>query len=103
MGAAKAKEHDERSKVVFNQTEELMKFQFMSMSLSYFSSLNMLKSLRDMNADTTSAAIATTAEAAATSSAAAAANLPGMQKLDLGASDFVEMSIQKKKEELRAF
>merc|ERR1711871_1200493 len=57
--AAKAKEHDERSKVVFNQTEELMKFQFMSMSLSYFSSLNMLKSLRDMNADTTSAAIAT--------------------------------------------
>merc|ERR1711871_1572320 len=102
--AAKAKEHDERSKVVFNQTEELMKFQFMSMSLSYFSSLNMLKSLRDMNADTTSAAIATTAEAAATSSAAAAAaNLPGMQKLDLGASDFVEMSIQKKKEELRAF
>ena len=66
--AAKAKEHDERSKVVFNQTEELMKFQFMSMSLSYFSSLNMLKSLRDMNADTTSAAIATTAEAAATSS-----------------------------------
>ena len=66
--AAKAKEHDERSKVVFSQTEELMKFQFMSMSLSYFSSLNMLKSLRDMNADTTSAAVATTAEAAATSS-----------------------------------
>lgn len=35
---------------MFSQTEELMKFQFMSMSLSYFSSLNMLKSLRDMNA-----------------------------------------------------
>ena len=35
--------------------------------------------------------------------AAAAANLPGMQKLDLGANDFVEMSIQKKKEELRAY
>merc|ERR1711871_477349 len=102
--ALKAKEHEKRSKVVFGQTEELMKFQFMSMSLSYFSSLNMLKSLRDMNADTTSAAIATTAEAAATSSAAAAAaNLPGMKKLELGANDFVEMSIKKKKEELRAY
>ena len=76
-----------------------MKFQFMSMSLSYFSSLNMLKSLRDMNAgihsyihayyiytskirysiidinclDTTSAAIAMSADAAA---AAAGAGYP---------------------------
>jgi hypothetical protein len=41
---------DQRSTAMFSQTEELMKFQFMSMSLSYFSSLNMLKSLRDMNA-----------------------------------------------------
>merc|ERR1711871_1374922 len=102
--ALKAKEHDERSKVVFNQTEELMKFQFMSMSLSYFSSLNMLKSLRDMNADTTSAAIATSADAAAAAAtSAAAANLPGMKKLELGACDFVELSIQKKKEELAQF
>ena len=38
-----------------------MKFQFMSMSLSYFSSLNMLKQLRDMNSDTTSAAVAASA------------------------------------------
>jgi len=99
--AMKAKEHDDRSKVVFSQTEELMKFQFMSMSLSYFSSLNMLKSLRDMNADTTSAAVAATADAAAASAAAAsAANMPSMKKLELGANDFVEMSIQKKKAEL---
>lgn len=63
--AMKAKEHEKRSTAMFSQTEELMKFQFMSMSLSYFSSLNMLKQLRDMNADTTSAAVASSADAAA--------------------------------------
>ena len=106
---------------MFSQTEELMKFQFMSMSLSYFSSLNMLKSLRDMNAgmfavvyhdhncltsdwpilDTTSAAIAMSADAAAAAAgAAAAANLPNVKKLNLGANDFIEASIQKKKAEI---
>ena len=100
--AQKAKEHEKRSTAMFSQTEELMKFQFMSMSLSYFSSLNMLKSLRDMNADTTSAAISLSADAAATAaSSAAAANLPNMKKLNLGANDFVEASIQKKKAELQ--
>ncbi|GMH68402.1 hypothetical protein TrRE_jg2915, partial [Triparma retinervis] len=54
--AAKAKEHEKQSAVMFNQQEELMKFQFMSMSLSYFSSLNMLKQMRDINTDTTNAA-----------------------------------------------
>lgn len=96
--ALKAKEHEKRSTAMFSQTEELMKFQFMSMSLSYFSSLNMLKQLRDMNSDTTSAAIASSADAAA--AAASAANLPSVKKLDLGANDFVDMSIQKKKAEL---
>eukprot|EP00981_Chlorochromonas_danica_P008761 scaffold2312_cov165-Ochromonas_danica.AAC.1 len=101
--AQKAKEHEKRSNAMFSQTEELMKFQFMSMSLSYFSSLNMLKSLREMNADTTSAAIALSADASATAaSAAAAANLPSVKKLHLGANDFVEASIRKKKEELLA-
>ncbi|GMF10557.1 unnamed protein product [Phytophthora lilii] len=71
--AAKAREHEARSQAMFESTEELMKFQFMSMSLSYFSSLNMLKNLRDINADTTAAAITTTAETAATAAAAAAA------------------------------
>ena len=99
--ALKAKEHEKRSTAMFSQTEELMKFQFMSMSLSYFSSLNMLKQLRDMNSDTTSAAIASSADAAAAAAAAAsAANLPSVKKLDLGANDFVDMSIQKKKAEL---
>eukprot|EP01038_Epipyxis_sp_PR26KG_P011234 gene11234-15074_t len=99
--AQKAKEHEMRSTAMFSQTEELMKFQFMSMSLSYFSSLNMLKSLRDMNADTTSAAVSLSADAAATAaSAAAAANLPNFKKLNLGANDFLEGSIQKKKAEL---
>mmetsp|Transcript_14029 Transcript_14029/g.20968 ORF Transcript_14029/g.20968 Transcript_14029/m.20968 type:complete len:526 (-) Transcript_14029:127-1704(-) len=99
--AQKAKEHEKRSTAMFSQTEELMKFQFMSMSLSYFSSLNMLKSLRDMNADTTSAAIAMSADAAAAAAgAAAAANLPNVKKLNLGANDFIEASIQKKKTEI---
>ncbi|KAF1778577.1 Alpha/Beta hydrolase fold [Phytophthora cactorum] len=71
--AAKAREHEARSHAMFESTEELMKFQFMSMSLSYFSSLNMLKNLRDINADTTAAAITSTAETAATAAAAAAA------------------------------
>lgn len=61
--ANKAMEHEKRSTAMFSQTEELMKFQFMSMSLSYFSSLNMLKQLRDMNSDTTSSAIASSANA----------------------------------------
>ena len=101
--AMKAKEHEKRSTVMFSQTEELMKFQFMSMSLSYFSSLNMLKQLRDMNSDTTSAAIAASADAAASSAAAAAAaNLPSVKRLEMGAGDFVEQSIQRKKAELAA-
>jgi hypothetical protein len=100
--AQKAKEHEARSTAMFSQTEELMKFQFMSMSLSYFSSLNMLKSLRDMNADTTSAAITLSADASATAAgAAAAANLPNMKKLNLGANDFVEGHIHAKKAELQ--
>lgn len=44
-----AKEHEIKSQALFASTEELMKFQFMSMSLTYFSSINMLKSLKGMN------------------------------------------------------
>ena len=69
----RAKEHEKQSAAMFNQQEELMKFQFMSMSLSYFSSLNMLKGLRDMNADTTASAVASSADAASAAAAAAAA------------------------------
>ena len=72
--AAAAKEHEQRTQVcalrgrdarsecnpvrraqaIFNSTEELMKFQFMSMSLAYFQSLKMLGNLRDINAGATS-------------------------------------------------
>ena len=63
-----------------------MKFQFMSMSLGYFSSLNMMKNLREINAETTTAAIASSADtAAAAAAAAAAANIPTMKHLKLGA------------------
>ena len=65
---------------MYSQTEELMKFQFMSMSLSYFSSLNMLKTMRDINADTTTAAVASSADAAAAAAASlAAASLPAIK------------------------
>jgi hypothetical protein len=101
--ANKAMEHEKRSTAMFSQTEELMKFQFMSMSLSYFSSLSMLKQMRDMNADTTSSAVASSANAAVAASASAiAANLPNIQKLNIGADDFVELSIQKKRAEIAA-
>lgn len=45
-------EHQKKSQAMYESTEELMKFQFMSMSLTYFSSLNMVRSLRDLEADT---------------------------------------------------
>jgi SAM domain (Sterile alpha motif) len=64
----------------------------------------MLKQLRDMNADTTSSAVATTAVAASASAAAsAAANLPNIRNLKLDANDFVEQSILKKRTELKGF
>ncbi|TYZ65543.1 hypothetical protein PybrP1_007720 [[Pythium] brassicae (nom. inval.)] len=100
--AAKAQEHEARSQAMFASTEELMKFQFMSMSLSYFSSLSMLKSLRDINADTTAAAITSTAEsAAAAAAAAAAANLPAVSRLPVGGADLMAAAAaQRKQQEL---
>ena len=99
--AAKAKEHEKQSAVMFNQQEELMKFQFMSMSLSYFSSLNMLKQMRDINTDTTNAAISSSADtAAAAAAAAAAANIPAIKQLKLGATDAIDAAIAQKEAEL---
>jgi len=96
--AMSAKRHEEKSRAIFEGTEELLKFQFMSMSMNYFNSLNMMKSLRDMNADTTSAAIKSSADtAAAAAAASAAANIPSMKHLQLGAGDLVS-AMQKKRE-----
>ena len=101
--AMRAKEHERRSASMFQQTEELMKFQFMSMSLSYFSSLNMLQKLRDMNADTTTAAVASSADAAAAAAAAAsAANIPNIKHMKLGAEDVMDATLKKKQAELDA-
>merc|ERR1711871_337531 len=101
--AQAAKENEKRSQAVFQGTEELMKFQFMSMSLSYFSSLNMLKSLRDINADTTNAAVASSADtAAAAAAASAAANIPNLQHLKLGATDLLDASTKKKQQQILA-
>jgi len=80
-----------------------MKFQFMSMSLSYFSSLNMLKNMREINSDTTAAAISSTADAAAAAAAAsAAANIPNVKGLKMGANELVNASIKQKRDELTA-
>ncbi|KAJ1455661.1 hypothetical protein M885DRAFT_483301 [Pelagophyceae sp. CCMP2097] len=99
--ALRAREHEKRSATMFNQTEELMKFQFMSMSLSYFSSLNMLQQLREMNADTTTAAVASSADAAAAAAAAAtAANVPAIKHMKLGSEDVMVATLQKKQAEL---
>ncbi|KAH8048111.1 hypothetical protein JL722_12710 [Aureococcus anophagefferens] len=100
--ALRAKEHEQRAATMFNQTEELMKFQFMSMSLSYFSSLNMLQQLREMNADTTTAAVASSADAAAAAAAATAANVPSIKHMKLGAEDVMLGTIKKKQAELDA-
>ena len=95
--AQAAKENEKRSQEIFNSTEELMKFQFMSMSLSYFSSLNMLQQLREMNADTTTAAVASSADAAAAAAAAAtAANVPSIKHMKLGAEDVAMGTLKKK-------
>ena len=100
--AAKAKEHEKQSSQMFNQQEELMKFQFMSMSLSYFSSLNMLKQMREINTDTTSSAVSASADtAAAASAAAAAANIPAIRQLKLGADDAIDVAIAQKEAELK--
>jgi pimeloyl-ACP methyl ester carboxylesterase len=95
--AASAKKHEEKTKAIFSGTEELLKFQFMSMSLGYFNSLNMLKSLKDMNADTTASAIKSSADtAAAAAAAAAAANIPSMKHLGIGADELVSAMSQKR-------
>lgn len=101
--ALRAKEHEARTATMFNQTEELMKFQFMSMSLSYFSSLNMLQQLREMNADTTTAAVASSADAAAAAAAAATvANVPAIKQMKIGSEDVMAATVKKKQAELDA-
>ena len=96
---AAARENESKSKEMFNSTEELLKFQFMSMSLSYFSSMNMIKSLRDINADTTQKAISSTAKTAATAAAvASAANIPS--SLTLGTDPTVDSQQSEKSQQV---
>ncbi|CAM9197345.1 unnamed protein product [Chrysoparadoxa australica] len=99
--AQRAREHEKRSSAMHQQTEELMKFQFMSMSLSYFSSLNMLKQMRDLNADTTSAAVTGAADAAcAAAAAAAAANVPNVKAMAEAGEDVLAGIIEAKEKQL---
>lgn len=75
--AQKARDHEIQTNKMFHRQEELMKFQFMSMSLSYMSSLGMLKQMKNMASDATATAVSCSADtAAAAAAAAAAANLP---------------------------
>lgn len=98
--APAVKEHEDRSSQLFSGTEELLKFQFMSMSLSYFSSLNMLKNLRGMNSDTAQAAMSATASSAAAASAASgAANIPSLEGISLGGADDLASAARKRERE----
>lgn len=100
--AAAAKENEERSKQMFASTEELLKFQFMSMSLSYFSSINMLKNLRDINSDTTQQAISSSADTAAAAAAAAqAANIDSVGNIQLGSSGAAQAKLKEKQAQIR--
>ncbi|CAM9159639.1 unnamed protein product [Ectocarpus fasciculatus] len=101
--AQRARDHEAKAAAMYGQTEELMKFQFMSMSLSYFSSLNMMKQMRDINADTTTAAIAGSADAAAAAAAsAAAASIPSLKQTgDLG-GDAVTKALAMRKEKVES-
>ena len=100
--ASKAREHEKQTNSMFNQQEELMKFQFMSMSLSYFSSLKMLKQMRGYTTDTTAAVISNTADtAAAAAAAAAAANISSVKHLQIKTSDEIESAIACREAELK--
>lgn len=96
--AQRARDHEAKAASMYEQTEELMKFQFMSMSLSYFSSLNMMKQMREINADTTTAAVAGSADAAAAAAAsAAAASIPSLKPMGTFGGDeceFKSLSIE---------
>eukprot|EP00566_Odontella_aurita_P000474 CAMPEP_0113557852 /NCGR_PEP_ID=MMETSP0015_2-20120614/18022_1 /TAXON_ID=2838 /ORGANISM="Odontella" /LENGTH=888 /DNA_ID=CAMNT_0000459325 /DNA_START=125 /DNA_END=2788 /DNA_ORIENTATION=+ /assembly_acc=CAM_ASM_000160 len=81
--AQQARDHEQRTATMFNQQEELMKFQFMSMGLSYFSSLNMLNKMRGISSDITASAVSNSANtAAAAAAAAAAASIPHSERAD---------------------
>ena len=71
--ATAAKENQAKSEELYRSTEDLLKFQFMSMSMSYFSALNMMTGLRQVNSDTTASAIKSSAESASSAAASAAA------------------------------
>ena len=85
--AQKARDHEIQTNKMFHKQEELMKFQFMSMSLSYMSSLGMLKQMKSMASDATATAVSCSADTAAAAAAAAtAANLPPPSDAGGGAS-----------------
>jgi len=74
--AKKAQDHERQASDMFRRQEEMLKFQFMTMSMSYLSTVKILKDMRDMTTDINSSALtssATTASAAAL--AAAGANI----------------------------
>jgi hypothetical protein len=58
-------EHEKETLAMLSRQEEFLKFQLMSMSLSYLSSMRMLKDLKTMSSDTTSSAFLSSIETAA--------------------------------------
>ena len=100
--ANKARENERQTNNMFHQQEELMKFQFMSMSLSYFSSLSMLQQMRGFSSNTAANAISTSAEAAATAAAtAAAANITSLSNGKGFMKSPIESAIDKRETKLK--
>lgn len=55
--AKKAQEHEKQALDMFRRQEEMLKFQFMTMSMSYLSTVKILKDMRDMTTYITSSAL----------------------------------------------
>ena len=88
--AERARDHEEKTNTIFNQQEELMKFQFMSMSMSYFSSLNMLNNMRGVTSDITASDVSNSANAAVSAAAAAkVASLPSKKSAPIKLQDTI--------------
>jgi len=100
--ATKARDHEKQTNAMFNQQEELMKFQFMSMSLSYFSSLKMLKQMRGFTTDTTASVLANTADTAAAAAAAtAAANISSVKHFSIKTNGHLETTLACKESKIK--
>eukprot|EP00924_Labyrinthula_sp_SR-Ha-C_P016075 augustus_masked-scaffold_4-processed-gene-18.0-mRNA-1 protein AED:0.66 eAED:0.66 QI:0/-1/0/1/-1/1/1/0/927 len=93
----KLKANDEQSKKLYSSTQELMKFQFMSISLSYFNSLSMMQSLKDQHKENSSYVLENAMKSS--SAAAALAKATGMPQLFKSKADHATVALEEKERE----